>query len=106
MNTLTFSPTTVSLDLGESPITIETGRIAKQAHGAVVVRQGDTMVLVAVCHAAPREGIDFFPLTVDYREPVFSAGKIPGGFFKREGRPTTKETLHIRPNDRPIPPLY
>ncbi len=106
MNTLQFNPTTVSVDLGENPISIETGRIAKQAHGAVVVRQGDTMVLVAVCHAAPREGIDFFPLTVDYREPVFSAGKIPGGFFKREGRPTTKETLTSRLIDRPIRPLF
>jgi polyribonucleotide nucleotidyltransferase len=106
MNTLTFNPTTASVDLGGTPISIETGRIAKQAHGAVVVRQGDTMVLVAVCHAAPREGIDFFPLTVDYREPVFSAGKIPGGFFKREGRPTTKETLTSRLIDRPIRPLF
>ncbi|MFN8011809.1 MAG: polyribonucleotide nucleotidyltransferase [Holophagaceae bacterium] len=106
MNTLSFNPTTVSVDLGGTPISIETGRIAKQAAGAVIVRQGDTMVLVAVCHAAPREGIDFFPLTVDYREPGFSAGKIPGGFFKREGRPTTKETLTSRLIDRPIRPLF
>jgi polyribonucleotide nucleotidyltransferase len=106
MNTLTFSPTTVSVDLGGTPISLETGRIAKQAAGSVIVRQGDTMVLVAVCHAAPREGIDFFPLTVDYREPGFSAGKIPGGFFKREGRPTTKETLTSRLIDRPIRPLF
>ncbi len=106
MNELQFSPTTVSLDLGGTPITIETGRIAKQAAGAVVVRQGDTMVLVAVCRAAPREGIDFFPLTVDYREAAFSAGKIPGGFFKREGRATTKETLICRLIDRPLRPLF
>jgi polyribonucleotide nucleotidyltransferase len=106
MNELQFSPTTVSLDLGGTPITIETGRIAKQAAGSVIVRQGDTMVLVAVCRAAPREGIDFFPLTVDYREAAFSAGKIPGGFFKREGRATTKETLICRLIDRPLRPLF
>ncbi len=106
MNALQFSPTTVSLDLGGTPITIETGRIAKQAAGSVIVRQGDTMVLVAVCRAAPREGIDFFPLTVDYREAAFSAGKIPGGFFKREGRATTKETLICRLIDRPLRPLF
>jgi polyribonucleotide nucleotidyltransferase len=106
MNTLTFSPTTVSIDLDGTPISIETGRIAKQANGSVVVRQGDTMVLVAVCRAEPREGIDFFPLTVDYREPVFSAGKIPGGWFKREGKQTTKETLTSRLIDRPLRPLF
>ena len=106
MNTLTFNPTTVSIDLGGTPISLETGRIAKQAHGAVIVRQGGTMVLVAVCRAEPREGIDFFPLTVDYREPVFAAGKIPGGWFKREGKQTTKETLTSRLIDRPLRPLF
>ena len=106
LNTLSFSPTTVTIDLDGTPISIETGRIAKQAHGSVVVRQGDTMVLVAVCRAEPREGIDFFPLTVDYREPVFSAGKIPGGWFKREGKQTTKETLTSRLIDRPLRPLF
>ena len=106
MNTLKFTPTTVSIDLGGTPISIETGRIAKQAAGSVVVRQGDTMVLVAVCCAEPREGIDFFPLTVDYREPGFAAGKIPGGFFKREGKQTTKETLVSRLIDRPLRPLF
>ncbi len=106
MNTLHFTPTTVSVDLGGTPISIETGRIAKQAHGAVIVRQGDTMVLVAVCYGTPREGIDFFPLTVDYREAVYAAGKIPGGWFKREGRPTTKETLTSRLIDRPLRPLF
>ena len=107
MNELTFTPTTVSTTLtnGE-PISLETGRIAKQAHGAIVARQGGTMVLVAACHAAPREGIDFFPLTVDYRESVFAAGKIPGGWFKREGRPTLKETLTSRLIDRPLRPLF
>jgi len=106
MNALKFNPTTVSIDLGGTPISLETGRIAKQASGSVIVRQGDTMVLVAVCTADPREGIDFFPLTVDYREPVFAAGKIPGGWFKREGRATTKETLVSRLIDRPLRPLF
>ncbi len=106
MNQLTFNPTTVSVDLGGTPISLETGRIAKQAAGSVIVRQGDTMVLVAVCTADPREGIDFFPLTVDYREPVFAAGKIPGGWFKREGKQTTKETLTSRLIDRPLRPLF
>jgi polyribonucleotide nucleotidyltransferase len=106
MNTLTFHPTSVTLDLDGTPITLETGRMAKQAAGSVVVRQGDTMVLVAVCCADPREGIDFFPLTVDYREPVFAAGKIPGGWFKREGKATTKETLVSRLIDRPLRPLF
>jgi polyribonucleotide nucleotidyltransferase len=106
MNSLSFNPTTVTIDLDGTPISIETGRIAKQANGSVVVRQGDTMVLVAVCRAEPREGIDFFPLTVDYREPVFSAGKIPGGWFKREGKQTTKETLTSRLIDRPLRPLF
>ena len=106
MNTLKFNPTSVTLDLEGTPITLETGHIAKQASGAVVVRQGDTMVLVAVCCAEPREGIDFFPLTVDYREPVFAAGKIPGGWFKREGKQTTKETLTSRLIDRPLRPLF
>ena len=106
MNELKFTPTTVSIDLDGTPISLETGRIAKQAAGSVVVRQGDTMVLVAVCTAEPREGIDFFPLTVDYREPVFAAGKIPGGWFKREGKATTKETLVSRLIDRPLRPLF
>ena len=90
MNKLTFNPTTVSVNIGNAPIYIETGRIAKQAHGSVVVRQGDTMVLVTVCHSEPKEDADFFPLTIDYREPIFAAGKIPGGWFKREGKQTVK----------------
>jgi polyribonucleotide nucleotidyltransferase len=106
MNTLTFDPVSVSLDIGSAPISIETGRVAKQAAGSVVVRQGDTMVLVAACFSDPREGIDFFPLSVDYREPVFAAGKIPGGWFKREGKSTTKETLVSRLIDRPLRPLF
>ena len=106
MNHLQFNTTTLSLDIGNGPISIETGRIAKQAAGSVIVRQGDTMVLVAACCADPREGVDFFPLTVDYREPVYAAGKIPGGWFKREGKATTKETLVSRLIDRPLRPLF
>src|SRR5207248_6831029 len=85
---------------------LETGRLAKQASGSVIVRIGDTMSLVT-CMAAPgREGLDFFPLTVDYREKTYAAGKFPGGFIKREGRPTNKEILTARLIDRPIRPLF
>ena len=88
-------------------ISIETGRLAKQADGAVVIRSGDTMVLVTACAAAnPREGIDFLPLTVDYKEYTYASGRIPGGFFKREGKPTEKEVLTSRLIDRPIRPLF
>ncbi len=88
-------------------IEIETGRVARQAGGAVLVRAGETVVLAtAVGNHSPREGIDFFPLTVEYREGNYAAGKIPGGFFKREGRPTTKEILGCRLTDRPIRPLF
>ena len=87
-------------------LSIETGKLAKQASGSVVVRYGDTVVLVAVVSTDPREGIDFFPLTVDYREKMAAAGKFPGGFIKREGRPTTKEVLTMRMIDRPIRPLF
>jgi polyribonucleotide nucleotidyltransferase len=80
------------LTIGGRTLSIETGRLAKQADGAVIVRSGDTMVLVTACHAAaPREGIDFLPLTVDYREYTYASGRIPGGFFKREGKPAEKE---------------
>src|ERR671921_1309243 len=99
-------PVTVERTIGGKTITIETGRLAKQASGAVVVRLGDTMTLVATVAAPGREGLDFFPLTVDYREKVYSAGKFPGGFIKREGRPTTKEILTSRLIDRPIRPLF
>jgi polyribonucleotide nucleotidyltransferase len=93
--------------LGSQTLSIETGRLARQADGAVVVRLGDTMVLVTACHAAnPREGIDFLPLTVDYREYTYASGRIPGGFFKREGKPTEKEVLTSRLIDRPIRPLF
>jgi polyribonucleotide nucleotidyltransferase len=93
--------------IGSRTISIETGKLAKQADGAVVVRSGDTMVLVTACHAAtPREGIDFLPLTVDYKEYTYAAGRIPGGFFKREGKPPEKEILTSRLTDRPIRPLF
>jgi polyribonucleotide nucleotidyltransferase len=95
------------LSIGAHTLSIETGRLAKQADGAALVRLGDTMVLVTACRAAnPREGIDFLPLTVDYREYTYASGRIPGGFFKREGKPTEKEVLTSRLIDRPIRPLF
>ncbi|MGH9383553.1 MAG: polyribonucleotide nucleotidyltransferase, partial [Vicinamibacterales bacterium] len=95
------------LSIGSHTLSIETGKLAKQADGSVIVRLGDTMVLVTVCHSgSPREGIDFLPLTVDYREYTYASGKIPGGFFKREGKSTEKETLTSRVIDRPIRPLF
>jgi polyribonucleotide nucleotidyltransferase len=98
---------TRDISVGGKTISIETGRLAKQADGAVVVRCGDTMVLVTACAAAnPREGIDFLPLTVDYKEYTYASGRIPGGFFKREGKPTEKEVLTSRLIDRPIRPLF
>src|SRR4029453_13749250 len=93
--------------LGSRTLSIETGKLAKQADGSVVVRSGDTMGLVTACHAAnAREGIDFLPLTVDYREYTYASGRIPGGFFKREGKPSEKEGLTSRFIDRPIPPPF
>ena len=88
-----FEATTVTLDVGGRPMTIETGRLAKQAAGAAVVNYGDTSVLVTAVHSKPRPGIDFFPLTVDFVEKFAAAGKIPGGFFKREGRLSDREVL-------------
>ena len=96
----------VSREIGGRTLTIETGEIAKQAAGATIVRCGDCAVLCAVTWGEPRWGGDFFPLTVDYRENNYAAGKIPGGFFKREGRPTTKEILTARLIDRPVRPLF
>ncbi len=96
----------ISIALGGSTLTIEYGRVAKQAHGSAFVRYGDTVVLATACTSDPREGIDFFPLTVDYREYTYAAGKIPGGFFKREGRPTEKEILTSRLIDRPLRPMF
>src|SRR6201747_2647342 len=95
------------LDWGGRKLVLETGKIARQADGAVVVRYGDTIVLctaVGVKNAKP--GQDFFPLTVNYQEKAFAAGKIPGGFFKREGRPSENETLVSRLIDRPLRPLF
>jgi polyribonucleotide nucleotidyltransferase len=97
----------VEIELGGRTLTLETGRMAKQANGAVVVRTGDTVVLVTACMAEEaKPNASFFPLTVDYREYTYAAGKIPGGFIKREGRPTEKEILTSRLIDRPIRPLF
>ena len=97
----------VTLELGGRTLTITTGKMAKLAHGSAVVQYGDTVVLVAASAAkTPKPGLDFVPLTVDYRERTYAAGKIPGGFFKREGRPTEKEVLSSRQIDRPIRPLF
>ena len=95
------------IELGGRKLTIEQGKMAKQANGAVLVRYGDTVVLVtATASSAPREGVDFFPLTVDYEEKMYAAGKIPGGFIKREGRPSNDAVLCARLIDRPIRPLF
>ncbi|HWH05287.1 MAG TPA: hypothetical protein VNT23_02485, partial [Gaiellaceae bacterium] len=98
---------TVAVEIGGKEITFETGKLAKQADGAVVVRSGETMVLAtAVGSSQAREGADFFPLTIDVEERAYAAGKIPGGFFKREGRATERATLTARMIDRPIRPLW
>jgi len=98
---------TKEIQIGNKTISFETGRMAKQADGSVLVRCGDTVVLVtAVAAKTPREGVDFLPLTVDYRENTYAAGKIPGGFFRREGRPNEKEVLTSRMIDRPLRPLF
>ena len=97
----------LSIPIGTEEIVLETGRIAKQAHGSILVTCGETIVLSAVCVAPDaREGQDFFPLTVDYREKSFAAGRIPGNFFRREGRPTEREVLVCRLTDRPLRPLF
>jgi polyribonucleotide nucleotidyltransferase len=97
----------VEMPLGRHTLSIETGRMAKQADGAVLVRLGDTVILATACaQKEPKAGIDFLPLTVDYRENTYAAGKIPGGFFKREGRPNEKEVLTSRMIDRPLRPLF
>src|SRR5262245_63956812 len=95
------------LKVGRQTLSIESGKLAKQADGTALVRYGDSVVLVTACHAAsPREGIDFLPLTVDYREYTYASGRIPGGFFKREGKPAEKEVLTSRMIDRPTRPLF
>jgi polyribonucleotide nucleotidyltransferase len=107
MSIAVAGPTTVSVEIGGQEITFETGKLAKQADGAVVVRSGETMVLsTAQGRMEAREGADFFPLTVDVEERMYAAGKIPGGFFKREGRPTERAILTARMIDRPIRPLW
>src|SRR4249919_845724 len=95
------------VEINGTPLSLETGKLAKQADGSVIVRMGDSVVLVTACASPnPREGIDFLPLTVDYREYTYASGRIPGGFFKREGKPAEKEVLTSRFIDRPIRPLF
>ena len=97
----------IEIEVREKGLSFETGKMARQADGSVVAQYGDTVILAtAVSSKTPREGIDFFPLTIDYQEKTYSAGKIPGGFFKREGRPTEKEVLTSRLIDRPVRPLF
>src|SRR5262249_55350868 len=96
----------VSSEIAGRTLTLETGRLAEQAGGAVTVQYGDTVLLATVVGAKAREGIDFFPLTVDYEERMYSAGKLPGSFFKREARPTTTAILTARLADRPLRPLF
>src|SRR5204862_4389 len=102
-----FNIHSVEIDWGGRPLKLETGKIARQADGAVLATYGETVVLATVVAAkTPREGVDFLPLTVDYQEKTYAAGRIPGGYFKREGRPTEKETLVSRLIDRPVRPLF
>src|SRR5215211_4641161 len=102
-----FNKHSVEIDWGGRPLKLETGKVARQADGAVLATYGETIVLATVVAAkTPREGVDFLPLTVDYQEKTYAAGRIPGGYFKREGRPTEKETLVSRLIDRPIRPLF
>jgi polyribonucleotide nucleotidyltransferase len=99
-------PHVVTVEVGGRTLTLETGKIARQANGAITARYGDTVVLTTACMASTMNDRDFLPLTVDYREYTYSAGKIPGGFFKREGRPSEKEILTSRQIDRPMRPLF
>jgi polyribonucleotide nucleotidyltransferase len=105
-NNHTPAPHQASVEVGGRTLILETGKIAKQANGAIVARYGDTVILNTACMATKPNDKDFLPLTVDYRENTYSAGKIPGGFFKREGRPTEKEILTSRLIDRPMRPLF
>src|SRR5881392_4362881 len=100
-----FDVSRVAVEVGDSEISFETGKLARQAGGAVVVTQGDTMVLATATAGNPRD-VDFLPLTVDVEERMYAAGKIPGSFFKREGRAGEKATLTARLIDRPIRPLF
>ena len=107
MSELQLHETTVTVEIGGEEISFTTGKLAKQADGAVIVRSGATIVLAtAVGRSEAREGTDFFPLTVDIEEKMYAAGKIPGGFFKREGKASEKATLNARMVDRPIRPLW
>src|ERR1700738_741515 len=99
-------PHQVTVEVRGRPLILETGKVAKQANGAIMARYGDTFVLTTACMAPTANDRDFLPLTVDYRENTYSAGKIPGGFFKREGRPSEKEILTSRLMDRPMRPLF
>src|ERR1700680_1487715 len=102
-----FNAHSVEIDWGGRPLVLETGKMARQADGAVLATYGESTVLATVVAAKePREGVDFLPLTVDYQEKFYAAGRIPGGYFKREGRPTEKETLVSRLIDRPVRPLF
>ena len=101
-----MNPINKAFQFGDHTVTLETGEIARQADGAVMVSMGDTVVLATVVGGRPLEGRDFFPLTVDYQEKTYAAGRIPGGFFRREGRPSEKEVLTARLIDRPIRPLF
>src|SRR5712692_9680652 len=105
-NSILPAPHSVSVEVGGRTLTLESGKIAKQANGAIVARYGDSVVLVTACMNSTPNDRDFLPLTVDYRENTYSAGKIPGGFFKREGRPSEKEILVSRLIDRPMRPLF
>ena len=106
MSENSHAPHQVTVEVGGRPLILETGKMAKQANGAIVARYGDTVVLTTACMASEANERDFLPLTVDYRENTYSAGKIPGGFFKREGRPSEKEILTSRLIDRPLRPLF
>jgi polyribonucleotide nucleotidyltransferase len=105
---MNYELVTKTIDLGDGrPITIETGKLAKQAHGSVVVRQGDTMLLAAVVASADaKDGVDFLPLTVEYREKYAASGSFPGGYFKREARPYDDEILVARLIDRALRPMF
>jgi len=99
-------PFAVETTIGGRKLTIETGKLAGQADAAVSLRYGDTVILVTACvNPQPREGVDFLPLTIDYEERLYAAGKIPGGFIRREGRPSEEATLTSRLTDRPLRPL-
>src|SRR6202171_2644050 len=102
----TPAPRQVTVEVGGRPLILGTGKVAKQANGAIMARYGDTIVLTTACMAPTANDRDFLPLTVDYRENTYAAAKIPGGFFKREGRPSEKEVLTSRLIDRPIRPLF